>query len=101
MFYYRGLQQWPAIREYLRDTCLTAQDNYKALLDYFRILYSPPRGGGQIKPQIHVNHGFTGIFIWTEMQKKASKSGLSVAYSVYIPRTDNAVSDNENSYDSI
>ena len=46
-------------------------------------------------------HEFTGIFIWTEMQKKASKSGLSVAYSVYIPRTDNAVSDNENSYDSI
>ena len=39
MFYYRGLQQWPAIREYLRDTCLTAQDNYKALLDYFRIPY--------------------------------------------------------------
>lgn len=39
MFYYRGLQQWSAIREYLRDTCLTAQDNYKALLDYFRIPY--------------------------------------------------------------
>lgn len=39
MFYYRGLQQWPAIREYLRDTCLTAQDNYKALLDYYRIKY--------------------------------------------------------------
>lgn len=39
MFYYRGLQQWPAVREYLRDTCLTAQDNYKALLDYFRIPY--------------------------------------------------------------
>lgn len=37
MFYYRGLQQWPTIREYLRDTCLTAQDNYKALLDYYRI----------------------------------------------------------------
>ena len=36
-FYYRGLQQWPAIPEYLRDTCLTAQDNYKALLKYFRI----------------------------------------------------------------
>ena len=36
-FYYRGLQQWPQIPEYLRDTCLTAQDNYKALLDYFRI----------------------------------------------------------------
>ena len=39
MFYYRGLQQWPVIREYLRDTCLTAQDNYKALLDYYRIKY--------------------------------------------------------------
>lgn len=39
MFYYRGLQQWPTIREYLRDTCLTAQDNYKALLDYYRIKY--------------------------------------------------------------
>ena len=39
LYYYRGLQQWPQIREYLRDTCLTAQDNYKALLDYFRIEY--------------------------------------------------------------
>lgn len=39
MFYYRGLQQWPRVREYLRDTCLTAQDNYKRLLDYFRIEY--------------------------------------------------------------
>ena len=46
-------------------------------------------------------HEFTGIFILAEMQKKASKSGLSVAYSVYFPRTDNAVPDNENSYDSI
>lgn len=39
MFYYRGLQNWPHIKEYLRDTCLTAQDDYKALLDYFRISY--------------------------------------------------------------
>ncbi len=39
MFYYRGLQKWPEIKEYLRDTCLTAQDNYKARLDYFRIEY--------------------------------------------------------------
>lgn len=38
-FYYRGLQQWNSIRGYLLDTCLTAQDNYKALLDYFRIEY--------------------------------------------------------------
>lgn len=39
-FYYRGLQQWPHIPEYLRDTCLTAQDNYKAILEYFRIKVS-------------------------------------------------------------
>lgn len=39
MFYYRGLQQWPGIREYLRDTCLTAQDSYKLLLKKFRIPY--------------------------------------------------------------
>ena len=39
MFYYRGLQQWLHIKEYLRDTCLTAQDNYKALLDYFKVEY--------------------------------------------------------------
>lgn len=40
MFYYRGLYHWPHIKGYLRDTCLTAQDHYKALLDYFRISYS-------------------------------------------------------------
>lgn len=39
MFYYRGLQQWNHIREYLLDTCLTAQDYYKAVLDKFRIKY--------------------------------------------------------------
>ena len=39
MFYYRGLQRWPEVREYLTDTCLTAQDNYKAILDYFKIEY--------------------------------------------------------------
>lgn len=36
-FYYRGLQQWPNIPEFLRDTCLTAQDNFKAIMKYFRI----------------------------------------------------------------
>jgi Fic family protein len=36
-FYYRGLQQWPDIKGYLRDTCLTAQDRYKAMMDYYRI----------------------------------------------------------------
>ena len=39
MFYYRGLREWPRIKEYLRDTCLAAQDNYKAVLDYFKIKY--------------------------------------------------------------
>lgn len=37
MFYYRGLQNWPHIKGYLMDTCLTAQDNYMAMLNYFRI----------------------------------------------------------------
>jgi len=39
MFYYRGLQNWPSTPGYLRDTCLTAQDNYMAILDRLRILY--------------------------------------------------------------
>ena len=39
MFYYRGLQEWSRVRGYLLDTCLTAQDNYKALLDYFGVKY--------------------------------------------------------------
>lgn len=37
LFYYRGLQQWPNIKGYLRDTCLTAQDRFKTIMDYFRI----------------------------------------------------------------
>ena len=39
LFYYRGLREWGHINGYLTDTCLSAQDNYKALLDYFRIKY--------------------------------------------------------------
>jgi len=39
MFYYRGLREWGHINGYLTDTCLTAQDNFKALLDYFKIEY--------------------------------------------------------------
>ena len=38
-FYYRGLQQWPNTQGYLRDTCLTAQDRFKAIMDYYRISY--------------------------------------------------------------
>ncbi|MBR1401251.1 MAG: Fic family protein [Prevotella sp.] len=39
MFYYRGLREWGHIDGYLTDTCLTAQDQYKEALDYFRIKY--------------------------------------------------------------
>ena len=39
MFYYRGLKEWNKEKGYLMDTCLTAQDKYKAYLDYFRISY--------------------------------------------------------------
>ena len=39
MFYYRGLKEWDNEKGYLTDTCLTAQDKYKAYLDYFRISY--------------------------------------------------------------
>lgn len=37
LYYYRGLQEWTRIKEYLLDTCLSAQDNYKAILQYFEI----------------------------------------------------------------
>lgn len=39
LFYYRGLQEWPRVKDYLLDTCLTAQDNYKAILEYFEIAF--------------------------------------------------------------
>ena len=39
MFYYRGLHEWDRERGYLRDTCLAAQDKFKAYLDYFRVPY--------------------------------------------------------------
>ena len=33
MFYYRGLNEWGHINGYLTDTCLTAQDQYKEILE--------------------------------------------------------------------
>ena len=36
-FYYRGLSEWDNERGYLTDTCLAAQDRFKAVLEYFRI----------------------------------------------------------------
>ena len=41
MFYYRGLSEWTSERGYLRDTCLTAQDEMKKYLNYFKIDYDP------------------------------------------------------------
>lgn len=39
LFYYRGLKEWSSERGYLTDTILTAQDRFKAYLDYFKINY--------------------------------------------------------------
>ena len=39
MFYYRGLHEWSSEQGYLRDMCLTAQNQFKKYLDYFRIPY--------------------------------------------------------------
>ena len=37
LFYYRGLKEWENEKGYLIDTCLLAQDKFKAYLDYFKI----------------------------------------------------------------
>ena len=39
LFYYRGLREWKKQKGYLIDTCLTAQDRFKKVLDYFKIVY--------------------------------------------------------------
>ena len=39
LFYYRGLQAWPAERGYLRETCQVAQDKCRRYLEYFRVPY--------------------------------------------------------------
>lgn len=39
MYYYRGLKEWDKEKGFLTDTCLSAQDRFKAELDYFRIYY--------------------------------------------------------------
>ena len=39
LFYYRGLKEWDREKGFLMDTCLTAQDRFKAYLNYFRIIY--------------------------------------------------------------
>ena len=37
LFYYRGLKEWNSERGYLIDTCLSAQDKFKAILKKFNI----------------------------------------------------------------
>jgi len=37
--YYRGLHEWNNLKGYLTDTCLSAQDRYKEILNYFKIKY--------------------------------------------------------------
>jgi Fic family protein len=34
-FYYRGLAEYPKVKGYLVDTCLSAQDNYRKMAGYF------------------------------------------------------------------
>jgi len=40
MYYCNGLRNWPAVKGYLMDTCLTAQDRFKAILTRMRIPYT-------------------------------------------------------------
>lgn len=40
LFYYRGLKEWKSEPAYLKDTCLTAQDQFKQSLAYFKIEFS-------------------------------------------------------------
>ena len=56
MFYYRGLKEWVNEKGYLTDTCLAAQDKYKAYLDYLRIVYKCKKRCGAIS-------NFTQFFI--------------------------------------
>ena len=37
LFYYRGLHEWGHVDGFLTDTSLTAQDQFKALLEHFKI----------------------------------------------------------------
>ena len=37
LFYYRGLHEWDKEKGWLMDTCLTAQDKFKAMMEYFRV----------------------------------------------------------------
>lgn len=36
-YYYRGLREWEKERGFLRETCLAAQDRFRAWMDYFEL----------------------------------------------------------------
>ena len=38
-FYYRGLERWGDENGFLMDTCLSVQDRFAVMLDYFRVPY--------------------------------------------------------------
>ena len=37
LFYYRGLKEYDKEKGYLIDTCLSAQDDFRKILDFFEI----------------------------------------------------------------
>ena len=37
LYYYRGLKEWDYDKGYLRDTCLSAQDDFYTIMKYFRL----------------------------------------------------------------
>lgn len=37
-YYYRGLKEWKKEKNYLMDTCLTAQEQFKKIMDYYEII---------------------------------------------------------------
>nr|MCR5335328.1 Fic family protein [Synergistes sp.] len=39
LYYYRGLQNWETEPGYFRDTCGLAQDRFRQVLEYFKIIY--------------------------------------------------------------
>lgn len=39
MYYYRGIREWNNEKGFLVETCLSAQDQFKKYLDYFKIPY--------------------------------------------------------------
>lgn len=70
MFYYNGLRNWPKIKGPLMDTCLCAQDNFKILLDKFRIKYSRER----VLPLAGTGGGETTL--WKKLALRGYKSVL-------------------------